>query len=915
MKYASTILVLIAFASAGVIHPQLAEILETLPENEPLQVIVHMNTQADWSMISEDAPKADKILYLQSLSESDQADILAHLENFGDRITDLTTWWIFNGLTFSATKDIIEVVAAREDVDYVIDDFVITLDVVKGEDVIPLSPEWGVSKVKAPECWNDGYDGTGIIVGNIDTGVDKDHPCFGGRWVSGGWYDAVNGLPNPYDDNGHGTHTMGTICGGDGNGPYGDDVGVAPGCNFIAAKGLDLNGSGAVSWLHNCFSWFAGTNANVCSNSWGSSSATSTEFWNDCVNLRNLGIYPVFSIGNSGPNPGTAGTPGNFPIVIGVGMTNSDDDIDAGSSRGPAPNINPWNNTANWSRPDWNFTKPDISAPGVAIRSAAPGGGWAGMSGTSMACPHVAGGVAICLQRSFTIEYDTLYNILLDYADQPSQGSPYPNNDYGWGRLNIYNALYAITVGNVPEVILTQSTIVNDNNGNGKLDPGENAGIVCLVKNVGLQPATNLQGTLRTGSSYITINDSTYTYSTLNPGDSVDNSSDPFDVFVSSSTPVGTIVDFELFLACAESTWTRIFSKKIGTVPGDIIWGPVHTSPHNEALFIYGIGYDQVGDRIYVCEYRQNYFYIFSSDSLLTSYGTLTGPDNSLTGLSYSPPDDKFWCTSSNQKQIWKIDKSGAVLRQFPNPANDYPIGLALNYDDILWSVDRRGSIGATQYIYIGDTLENFNQYTNPVQGNYNSRNLAYDTLGHSFIMTHTWFNAAGTQVDSVGVVEYQGEPPTLTGNRFLLPASWNIRGIEFDPRDGNYWIGIPQLDYQYVQAIAKVKGFHDPVIGVKEGESKLISKSLSLTVHPNPVTSHLVLDFQTPHAARVSLRVYDAVGRLINNLLDGVVDPGSHNLKWNLKDVNNKHIAGGIYFLVLETVDSRITQQIIVTR
>ena len=67
MKHASTILFLIAFASAGVIHPQLAEILETLPENEPLQVIVHMNTQADWSTISKDAPKSDKILYLQSL--------------------------------------------------------------------------------------------------------------------------------------------------------------------------------------------------------------------------------------------------------------------------------------------------------------------------------------------------------------------------------------------------------------------------------------------------------------------------------------------------------------------------------------------------------------------------------------------------------------------------------------------------------------------------------------------------------------------------------------------------------------------------------------------------------------------------------------------------------------------------------
>jgi bacillopeptidase F len=90
--------------------------------------------------------------------------------------------------------------------------------------------------VSAPLCWNDGYDGSGIVVGNIDTGVDHDHPCFGTRWVSGGWYDGVNGQPDPYDDHGHGTHTMGTICGGDGNGPFADDVGIAPGAQFIAAK-------------------------------------------------------------------------------------------------------------------------------------------------------------------------------------------------------------------------------------------------------------------------------------------------------------------------------------------------------------------------------------------------------------------------------------------------------------------------------------------------------------------------------------------------------------------------------------------------------------------------------------------------------------------------------------------------------
>jgi subtilisin family serine protease len=94
------------------------------------------------------------------------------------------------------------------------------------------------------------------------------------------------------------------------------------------------------------------------------------------------------------------------------------------SSRGPAPDQDPWNDPANWGRPDWNQIKPDISAPGVSIRSAAPGGGYASMQGTSMACPHVAGAIALCFQKNSGIDYIELYNILLDYADHPAQGEP-----------------------------------------------------------------------------------------------------------------------------------------------------------------------------------------------------------------------------------------------------------------------------------------------------------------------------------------------------------------------------------------------------------------------------------------------------------------------------------------------------------
>ncbi len=220
---------------AGVIHPQLQTKLDVLPDNEPIEVIVHMQEQADLSALPDGATKTEKLLYLQEFAKSHQENLLNDLGKLSN-VTILQTWWIFNGLMFTATKDIIETVAARSDVDYVIDDFEIQIGTSSDQNTI-LTPEWNISKVSAPECWNDGFDGAGIIVGNIDTGVDVNHPAFHGRWVPGGWYDAINGVSDPYDDHGHGTHVMGVACGGDGNGPDVNDIGVAPGANFIAAKG------------------------------------------------------------------------------------------------------------------------------------------------------------------------------------------------------------------------------------------------------------------------------------------------------------------------------------------------------------------------------------------------------------------------------------------------------------------------------------------------------------------------------------------------------------------------------------------------------------------------------------------------------------------------------------------------------
>ncbi|MEO0276401.1 MAG: S8 family serine peptidase, partial [candidate division WOR-3 bacterium] len=350
-----------------------------------------------------------------------------------------------------ATKEVIEELAKREEVEYIIEDFVIQIEEVRNsEELTPLTPPWNIIRVKADSCWMIGYTGEEIIIGHMDTGVDVNHPALAGKWLSPYWYDPINGQTNPYDDNGHGTHTMGIILGGDGLGPFQYDIGVAPGAKFVACKVCNSSGLCASSAIHSGFQQIAtwksqGVPIAAVSNSWGSSNTTSLEFWDDCMNWRNLGVFPVFLLQRTGSVPGTVGTPGNFPIVIGVGPASDT------TQKGPAPNQPPWNDSQYWMRPDWNLTKPDICAPNLNIYSSLPGGSYGYMSGASLATPHVTGAIAIINQKNPILDVPTIYNLLLDYADKPPQGAPYPNNTYGWGMLNIYQALLNTPPVNIKE--------------------------------------------------------------------------------------------------------------------------------------------------------------------------------------------------------------------------------------------------------------------------------------------------------------------------------------------------------------------------------------------------------------------------------------------------------------------------------
>ncbi len=226
---------------------------------------------------------------------------------------------------------------------------------------------WGVDRVDAEL---NGNTGAGIGVAVLDTGVDLDHPDLG-TVIDGANFDRPG---NPADDNnGHGTHVAGTIAASDNTIGY---VGIAPGATIIAVKVLDRRGSGWVSDINAGIDWVAanqGTyNIQVANMSLGGS-GFSQSMYDAIQSATSTGVTFVVAAGNESSNAANS-SPAGFDNVITVSALNPNDTFASYSNYGSVV---------------------DLIAPGTNIPSLWKGGGYNTISGTSMACPHVAGAAAL----------------------------------------------------------------------------------------------------------------------------------------------------------------------------------------------------------------------------------------------------------------------------------------------------------------------------------------------------------------------------------------------------------------------------------------------------------------------------------------------------------------------------------------
>jgi subtilisin family serine protease len=289
---------------------------------------------------------------------------------------------------------------------------------------------YGVKQINATEVWSEyGTMGQGVKVAVLDTGVAIDHPDIdlyttnkSNETYPGGWaeFDS-NGtrVPGsvPHDSGQHGTHTSGTVSGGNASGEY---IGVAPEVSLM--HGLVLpGGSGTFTQVAAGMQWAVANDADVVSMSL-SAPGYSSEMIEPTQNIEASGAILVAAAGNSGE--GSSGSPGNVYDAVAAGASTENRSIASFSSGEVVNTSADWGTAAPKSWPA-TYVVPDAAAPGVDVKSSIPGGGYAEFNGTSMATPHMAGTVALMLSAaSGDLSPAQIKSALFKTAVKPAECAP-----------------------------------------------------------------------------------------------------------------------------------------------------------------------------------------------------------------------------------------------------------------------------------------------------------------------------------------------------------------------------------------------------------------------------------------------------------------------------------------------------------
>ena len=446
------------------------------------RVIVVMNDKYDNTQLARKTQGMTKserrdfvIQERMAFCQASQQNVMDFLDGFKGEVSGIEQYWAFNGFRCDASEEVISMLEKRADVAYVYRDEVRKMvpEMVEAKPAETRDIAWHVDKVNAPAVWNyngsTGYNGDGVIVAVVDSGVDYNHIDIAGSMWDGGanyphhGYDICHDDDDPMDDYCHGTHVAGIVAG---QGNAGTQTGIAPGAKIMAVKVLDDTGYGTdsdlISGIH--FAMYHG--ADIINLSLGDPEIGPSTIYRDLfVSVQDAGMVASVAAGNVGdtqytyPVPFNVECPGNCPPpwlhpdqvnlisggtsgVICVGATDSNDSHCSFSSVGPVTwDDYPYQN-GDASQP--GLIRPDISAPGANVTSLnyQTGTGYVAYDGTSMATPCVSGVLALLLDANpelLPAELDSIIELTAANA-----GNTVKNNITGSGRIDALAAVNAL---------------------------------------------------------------------------------------------------------------------------------------------------------------------------------------------------------------------------------------------------------------------------------------------------------------------------------------------------------------------------------------------------------------------------------------------------------------------------------------
>jgi serine protease AprX len=469
-------LLVVAGVGSALVSPELESRLATAQAGQYLPVHVVLKEQFDPARLNslvEGMPRSQRRVevarILRELSANSQAALLAELDAAGCQ--NVKPLWIVNAVYCEATPEAVRRIAPRPDVSYVGYDLAYAPDMLEepGEPAEPSDEiPWGVQRINAPAVWAQGFTGSGIVVGIIDTGCDYTHPDFASHlwsdpnYPNHGW-DFENNDNDPMDDHGHGTMTAGFVAS---DGTAGSQCGAAPEAELMACRVSVTADSIAESQCWDAMQFCVapplspgnGADLYVTTLGWLVSWNPHQATWRTAMNnVAAAGLSQVVSAGSEGNSnpPYNLRCPGNVPPpwwnpqntgagtlsgALACGATDSSEYIASFSSQGPVTwdTVTPFN--------DYVFppglTKPEVCAPGVNVKTTLRGGGYTVVSGTSWATAYVGGAVCLLLSKDSTLSPANADRVLEQSA--VDLGPSGKDNAFGAGRIDVLAAITGV---------------------------------------------------------------------------------------------------------------------------------------------------------------------------------------------------------------------------------------------------------------------------------------------------------------------------------------------------------------------------------------------------------------------------------------------------------------------------------------